>query len=199
MPSLGNELILNRCPHCNVDNPNLRSISAQITTNYSGHNRRFWKMYSCARCGGVVTCSSNTDGGQVADIFPSSIQVDDAMPARAKSYLEQAISSLHAPAGSIMLSASAIDSMLKEKGLNEGSLYTRINQASESHIITDGMATWAHQIRLDANGQRHADHEMDLPTEDDAKKTINFALSLGEFMFVMPARVQQGITDSSTE
>jgi hypothetical protein len=107
--------------------------------------------------------------------------------------LKQAINTLHAPAGSVMLSASSVDAMLKEKGYTKGSLYTRVNKAVEDHLITSEMARWAHDIRLDANDQRHADQQASLPTESDAKKCVDFAIALGEFLFVLPARVERGL------
>jgi hypothetical protein len=55
------------------------------------------------------------------------------------------------------------------------------------------MAQWAHDIRLDANDQRHADENALLPTIDDAKRVIEFAIALAQFIFVLPARVQRGI------
>ena len=71
-----------------------------------------------------------------------------------------------------MLSASSIDSMLKDKGYKNGSLYVRIDQAANDHIITRGMSEWAHQIRLEANDQRHADEGVLLPTEDDIIRIV---------------------------
>ena len=68
-----------------------------------------------------------------------------------------------APAGAVMLAASSVDAMLKEKGYNEGSLYARIGQARDDHLITADMAEWAHEVRLDANDQRHADEAAALP------------------------------------
>lgn len=50
---------------------------------------------------------------EVTEIYPAPIQVDEALPPTAKEYLTQAINSLHAPAGSVMLCASAVDAMLK--------------------------------------------------------------------------------------
>jgi hypothetical protein len=82
--------------------------------------------------------------------------------------------------------------MLKAKGLSAGSLYSRIDEAAKSHLITADMAAWAHDIRIDANGQRHADDALPLPTLRDAEKCIDFASALGEFMFALPARVQRG-------
>jgi Domain of unknown function (DUF4145) len=115
-------------------------------------------------------------------------------PTLASTYLQQALESIHAPAGAVMLAASAIDAMLKTKGYQEGSLFTRINQAAEAHLITREMAEWAHEIRLDANDQRHADVNQPLPDETQAKKCVDFALALAEFLFVLPARVQRGRT-----
>lgn len=96
-----------------------------------------------------------------------------------------------------MLAASSVDSMLKAKGLIDGSLYTRIDKAASDHLITPEMATWAHEVRLDANDQRHADDAAPLPTHDQAQKCIDFALALGQFLFVLPAKIQRGIATAS--
>jgi len=92
-----------------------------------------------------------------------------------------------------MLTASAVDAMLKAKGYSEGSLYIRIDKASKDHLITEEMAKWAHAVRLDANDQRHADEGSELPTEADAKRSIDFATSLAMFLFTLPARVSKGL------
>ena len=94
------------------------------------------------------------------------------------------------------MSASAIDSMLKAKGYKEGSLYARIDKAKDDHLITADMATWAHQVRLDANEQRHPDEEMPLPTDADAKRCADFAVALGDILFVLPSRVTRGIQET---
>ncbi len=51
------------------------------------------------------------------------------------------------------------------------------------------MAQWAHEVRLDANDQRHADTGASLPTEPDEKKVIDFAEVLAQFLFVLPQKV----------
>jgi len=95
-----------------------------------------------------------------------------------------------------MLAASSVDAMLKAKGHKEGSLYSRINQAAKDHLITEDMAKWAHEVRLEANEPRHADEAMPLPSEEDARKCIDFVLALGQFLFVLPARVQRGLAEA---
>jgi hypothetical protein len=81
--------------------------------------------------------------------------------------------------------------MVKEKGYTSGSLYARIGEAATKHLITEEMAAWAHEFRLDANDQRHSDISNDLPSQDDANKAIEFAQGLA-FLFVLPARVARG-------
>ena len=95
-----------------------------------------------------------------------------------------------------MLCASAVDAMLKDKGLKDGNLKTRIDQAAERHLITIDMTRWAHQVRLDANDQRHADEAADLPTQEDARRSLTFALALAEVLYVLPARVTRGIEET---
>lgn len=193
MARQGALLELSRCPHCNIDQPNLQSGTYLSTTNFRGNYERNWQFYVCSRCGGVISAWSAKGSPEIQQMYPAPMQVDEAIPSRAKEYLEQAITSISAPAGSVMLTSSAVDSMLKAKGLAEGSLYSRINSAVTSHLITSEMATWAHEIRLDANDQRHADDAASLPSEDDAKRVIDFAQALGMFLFVLPARVLRGI------
>jgi hypothetical protein len=91
-----------------------------------------------------------------------------------------------------MLAASSVDAMLKAKGYKEGKLYTRIEKALEDHLITPEMSDWAHEVRLDANDQRHDDEEAPLPEQSDAEKVIEFASALAQFLFVLPARIQRG-------
>lgn len=91
-----------------------------------------------------------------------------------------------------MLCASSVDAMLKEKNYKKDNLKTRIDEAANDHLITSEMAEWFHEIRLDANDQRHADESAELPTRPEAQKCIDFTRALGEFLFVLPGRVERG-------
>ena len=135
---------------------------------------------------------SHSRGDNVEDHFPNSPSVSEDIPDKPRILLQQAFDSIHAPSGAMMLAASAVDSMLKLKGYTEGSLYARIEKAANDHLITKEMAQWAHDVRLDANDQRHADDEAPLPVEEDARRATNFAAALAEFLFVLPSRIQRG-------
>jgi len=196
MPTLSQNLIISRCPHCSVANPNLFKQHHLETHDHAGANKRVWAIYTCGRCGGIVTAWAANHNQEVREYFPSSKSIKEDVPERPRTFLQQALESLHAPAGAVMLAASAVDSMLKLKGYTNGSLYSRIEKAVEDHVITQDMATWAHEVRLDANDQRHADETANLPSPVDAERVIDFATAFAEILFVLPSRVQRGISQA---
>jgi len=123
------ELLLDRCPHCRVDQPNLCAVSSFAVETFSGGVKN-WACYACARCAGVVAAWSWEGGLGIQGYFPrKGVFVDQALPERAREYLKQAMESLSSPAGAVMLAAGSVDAMLKSKNLIEGSLYKRINIA----------------------------------------------------------------------
>jgi hypothetical protein len=199
MPKLGTMLELERCPHCNVDKPSLHRQWNTDTTTYKGEARRYWGVYRCTRCGGLVLAASSSESDlEVSEVYPSTADVEESIPTNARAYLTQSLNSLHAPAGAVMLAASSVDAMLKAKNYLEGSLYARIEKAVEDNLITVEMAEWAHDIRLDANDQRHADQGSALPETDDARRCVDFALALAQFLFVLPARVKRGLAAAAS-
>lgn len=183
-------LSLQRCPHCRTLYPNLEGVWAYTTKNHEGEQQRYWRAYVCRNCGGMVLAWSWMVNKELVGVYPERRLVDDAVPVRPREYLSQAMDSPPAPA--VMAAASAVDAMLKEKGLTEGSLYSRIDAAAEAHLITNEMKAWAHEVRLDANDQRHADLQAPLPDADDARRVIDFADALAMFLFVLPNRVNRG-------
>jgi hypothetical protein len=194
MPSLANHLKISRCPHCSISNPNLSGVISEFsTTEYNYSNLRYWRVYICGRCGGVVTAYCTDESRQVVKFYPEIETVNEALPPKVRTFMQQAIDSAFAPAGAVMLCASAIDTMFKDKGYMDGGLYSRINQAVADGLIPEKMETWAHGVRLYANDQRPSDFATSLPTVDEAKQTIEFTRALGEYLFVLPLKVEKGI------
>jgi hypothetical protein len=167
-------------------------MAKTTTLNTLTKEARYMAVYTCGRCGGAVVAESTYEDGMAISIFPSPESPDAAIPERARAYMRQALASIHAPAGAVMLSASAVDAMLQAKGLRAGSLYARIDQAAAVHLITADMAEWAHEVRLDANEQRHSDIEAPMATPEDASRLLSFTAALAQFLFVLPARVASG-------
>ncbi|HEU4430078.1 MAG TPA: DUF4145 domain-containing protein [Myxococcota bacterium] len=194
---LSAQLQLPRCPHCGVFRPTLDQLTSHLETrNHNATNPRHWRVYFCRGCGGVVTAAAVATGdpnrAQVIEHYPAVTSIEADLPERAHAFLTQAVEAVRTPAGAVMLAASAVDAMLKAKGYKDGSLYARIGKAAADHLITADMAEWAHEVRLDANDQRHADENAALPIEADARRSVDFARALGLFMFTLPARVRAG-------
>ena len=189
----GPQLPLDRCPHCSVAQPRLQHQWNGQSNDFGNRSPRHWFLYCCSSCGGMVlTVSAAVQNAEITSMWPTAYSASDALPGRVREFLTQAVNSLHAPAGAVMLTASAVDAMLKDKGFKDGSLKARIDEAATAHLITAEMAAWGHEIRLDANDQRHADETVELPNAEDATKAIEFAKALAQFLYVLPARVQRG-------
>jgi hypothetical protein len=201
LPFSAGNLDLESCPHCAVDKPFIIGCGSPFETqDHLAVEKRVWRNFFCRRCGGAFLVGTDSPGGLITELYPSGPEeLDPSIPGRAKHYLEETQRSLHTPSGALMVAASAVDAMLKAKGYKEGDLYPRIKQAVRDHLITEDMEKWAHQVRLDANQQRHADEEPPLPMREDAQRSLTFALALAQFLFVLPALVQKGLKETKSE
>lgn len=200
---------LDRCPHCNVAVPLLKQEWGKTAKVQNRNEARAYAVYECSRCNRLTMVESRTfpltaDGkipngigaNEIETLYPKPAHVDASLPKDAQRYLKQAVDTVFAPDASVVMSASAVDAMLKAKGYEQGSLYTRIDQAVKGHVLTEGMGKWAHKVRLDANAVRHADDGIGPPSEKDARQVLEFASALGDFLFVFTARVDEGIKDA---
>jgi len=159
-----------------------------------------WHIYTCSSCGGLVGAAipvAQVQTGapltqQAHWIVPTVVTISSDIPQAAARYLTQARETLASPSASVVMSASAVDAMLKERGYRDGKLYGRIQKAETDGVLTKDMAAWAHEIRLDANDERHADQDASAMTGEDAAKCLEFADALADLLFVLPARVRRG-------
>lgn len=202
-------IAIERCPHCQAFKPTLNLMYQWVDARSSVNNHGpGWLIYRCSACFNAVTFKTpkwqafpgmdparthlHQTSCVATEMIPSG-QIDLAgLPSRAERYLSQAIGSITAPDGAVMLAGSAVDAMLKEKGYDKGNVYDRIRKAVDDHILTADMAEWAHAVRLEANKPRHADLDDPHASEEEAKQSIEFVKALGDFLFVLPARVEAG-------
>lgn len=91
------------------------------------------------------------------------------------------------------MAGSAVDAMLKSRNYTVGSLYTRIDKAFEDHLLTKGMADWAHSVRLGSNRPRHSDENEPHVSPAEARRSVDFAEALGNFLFVLTAQIERGM------
>jgi hypothetical protein len=133
---------------------------------------------------------------ETSEIYPETIHVSEALPKSTQKYLEQAYASRSSPDAVVLLCASAVDSMLKEKGLSDGTLFHRIEEAKESNLITSAMAEWANEVRLQGNSTRHSDVTEPHASIKDAERSLLFAEALGYYLFILPSMVFRGRSNS---
>jgi hypothetical protein len=199
---------LPRCPHCGTAHPTLARqhvfniVPKRAGGQFPADGRLLlqWHVYVCESCGGTVSAASavpanlgHTHMANAAQwVIPSVQPLSADIPARPANYLRQARETLHSPAASVVMSASAVDAMLKEREYTSGSLYSRIEKAERDGVLTKHMADWAHDVRLDANDERHADVNAADATGEDATRCLEFAETLADLLFVLPARVKRG-------
>jgi hypothetical protein len=111
MPSVAQTLALDRCPRCGIAKPHL---SRQWSFNAPGP--RHSATYHCSVCAGIILAMAVIENGEIVECWPPAISVSEHVPNPAREYLRQAQETLGQPAGSLMLCASGVDAMLKEKG-----------------------------------------------------------------------------------
>lgn len=190
---------VSRCPHCSIADPRLAKVwQVESLPRATVGPNRAWAVFACGTCGhGVLAqgheAAQNTLLCAVERLYPAPREAHDDLPPTARTYLQQAYETLHAPDAAAVMAASAVDAMLKDLGYREGSLYQRIDKAVTDGTLTSGMAKWAHSVRLEANRPRHADDADPHLTAKDAKQSVDFAEALGSFLFVFTKRVERGI------
>jgi Domain of unknown function (DUF4145) len=182
---------LERCPQCGISAPRISALS----TVYS--QSRSWSIYVCATCFGGIMAESlphvrNEPPDWVEQLYPQGQYVPDELPAVAKRYLTQAISSIHAPDGAVMLLGSTVDAILKDKGYSKGSVYSRIDEAKAAHLLTEDMAEWAHSVRLGSNRPRHSDADDAHVTNEEAAQALEYVQTLSQLLYVLPKRIEMG-------
>lgn len=199
---------VSRCPHCSIASPLLRCVwsSAEHETGgnhfpitpQDGGELKYWWLYCCSSCGGMIAVKSGIHSTHLGnryvfeEMYPAPKKAHEDIPETARNYLQQAMDTIHAPDAAAVMAGSAVDAMLKDKGYSEGSLYHRIDQALQDHVLTDGMANWAHEVRLGSNRPRHSDAKRPHVSREEAIQSVEFAEALAHFLYVLTARIQRG-------
>lgn len=196
---MGQSLIgVTRCPHCGIASPSLTcewASNGPMRGSDASKGGSWWGAYKCTTCGDITTASGQYAGNHfgVFGLFPSPRRAHEDLPEPARTFLQQAYETLHAPDAAALMAGSAVDGMLKHHGYSNGSLYSRIDEALAANLLTQGMAKWAHSVRLEANRPRHADKEQPHVSPEEAKQSVEFAEALGNFLFVLTAKISRGI------
>lgn len=101
-----------------------------------------------------------------------------------------------APGASILKSTAAIDRMLKQRGLTEGSICARLKDALDKGLLIQEMYDWADHVREQSNVERHADLNALPSTPESAAFCYDFAAMLADLWFVLPATLKRKVAET---
>jgi Domain of unknown function (DUF4145) len=120
-------------------------------------------------------------------------RVSDTVPERPRHMLQSANDARHAPIACAAAAVKAVEAMMAEVGYKERALGLRgrIKKAVEDRKLPPLMADLANHVREIGN-QTHTDEEPEpLTTQVDADQALKFANLLAEYLFVLPAEVEE--------
>jgi len=185
-----------RCPHCGVANPTLTKLWMGLVSRATKGPTQVWGAFGCTSCGGVVLAkgadNQHIENPIIIKVIPGQKRAHGDIPEPARTFLQQAYESKHAPDAAAMVAGSAVDAMLKELGYVSGSLYERIDKAVAEQKLTKNMGDWAHEVRLGSNRPRHADKDRPHVSPEEAEQSVEFAEALGYFLFVLTEQIARG-------
>jgi len=70
MPTLSENLQLDRRPHCCTANPNLRRAFNADTRDHAGNSPRIWSAYVCGTCESMFTAWAPKQNVPIGALFP---------------------------------------------------------------------------------------------------------------------------------
>ncbi len=199
---LTQQLLLAECPHCQTANPNIVGEGGELETNGPKGYSRKWLHYTCQSCGGCIIAAARSSDAYsiVTEIYPRPKSgLSTNIPELSRDFLREARDGVFNPRSCIMVCASAVQAMLAEKKIEATSIYRSLNKAVKEGVLSEDLAKWGHQVRLEANEQRHVDKDKPAPTTEDAERCLEFTMMLAEILFVIPARVSKGLETSQPE
>lgn len=89
---------------------------------------------------------------------------------------------------------TTLDVVTRQLGATTGNLKDRIDQLRAKGIITEHLAAWAHEIRLDGNEALHEGDIGDPDAPEQAKKYVAFLELLLHVTFELPETIKKAKT-----
>lgn len=178
------------CPHCGTKSVGFtvqkeHLVKNNAWTSYTMRHHTISEKYSsCNICnfGVIVTFVDKL----VRSVVPeTNLTTPLHLPDNVKRFFEQGTGNMGAnwdAAGSMF--RKALDVSLKEKFPQiHGSLFERIKNAASQNLLTQDLADWADQIRLEGNAAVHEDEPF---SKQQAKDIASFTDLVLRYMFTLP-------------
>ena len=191
-----------RCPRCGdkvsmppTGSPQLAKRNANVRSRQGVDVYAILHLCTNHECSGstVGYYSPNNDGSWRYEFHVPryhAYEAPEELPARPRTILQDANDSRGSPVACTPTAVRAVEAMLAEKGYKKGGLKSRIEKAVTEGKLPQDMADWANEVRENGN-VTHTDAEPEpLPSDKDATRSLLFAKTLAEYLFVLPARIK---------
>ncbi len=182
-----------KCPHCDENGTFTWVIGTVVPRTDGDIEYSFW-ICPNLKCRGVVHIINN-QGGQILDHYPKRVpKLDRSVPEQVQLDMVEAYKSYDAGAwrGSASMTRRALQNSLMEKGATKEKLREQIDELFDKDIITKDIRNWAHEIRLTGNIGAHPDKDgLKDVTQAEAKQLLDFMEQYLNYVYVMPARVDE--------
>lgn len=120
-------------------------------------------------------------------------QAPEEIPERPQIILQAANDSHKTPVACVATAVRAVEAMMAEVGYSDRKmgLGKRIETAVTDGILPQAMADWANEVREIGNETHTDDKPADLPNDGDAKRSLMFANTLAQYLFVLPKNIER--------
>ena len=191
------------CPYCSAEN-----TTFLFQAEYHAEKEKVrWMFFKCPRCHSGVVAQGFPDkpgfpehvDGDVHSFFESVEHFPKRPPIEAPNGLSPDVQRLYLQAaeclrkksldGASMLIRKTLEIALREKfGDLPGTLSQRIRQLRDKHLLTDELAAWADEIRIDGNEGAHEAAEPELENTRQMKEFLHVFLL---YAFTLPAMIEE--------
>lgn len=189
MARLGDRLELSRCPHCEVPVPILTRIwtyESDQTDRREHRQHRYWAIFCCSACQGLLLGSSSEGpDGAVDELHPVPAEPPPELPAAAQQAVRDALVRRGQPMQALSLLGRALVELLHQAGYTEGSMMVRLKRAAADHRIPTDLVAWADELHIDRIAAAAS------VTIEDFERHLDFIVTLGDYLFVLPTRIQR--------
>jgi hypothetical protein len=91
--------------------------------------------------------------------------------------------------GAVILARAVVEATCKDKGVNSGKLYDKIEKMGEQHMLKPAAVEEAHEIRFLGNDMAHGDFAASAVEKDDAEDMLRLMSSILNEVYQDPANL----------
>jgi hypothetical protein len=177
------------CTHCGSRTQHDARGSART------HDKLTIGLFGCVTCARILVVSLPATEPQAYDrhvVYPTAQRPTEQLPDAVRSAFNEALGAFRA--GSWNLAAvgfrTALQLACRDKGAQGKSLKAEIDDLSAKHTLPTAMSEWANQLREDGNEAAHPAERLPWG-EADARDLLALAESIFEYLYVVPAAVEE--------